>query len=215
MNLNRKVEPNRILSAPSLHARQSGVVQGSRAARRSRDDGNSERILKPLLSREEIAAAVKRLARQLDQDYYDLAPVLVGILRGAFIFLADLVREMDAPDLSVEFLRLASYGSSTSSSGKARVTGGLPPQSVTGRHVIVVEDIVDTGVTTTTALRYLRRLRPASLRLCALLDKPARRQVPVSIDYLGFKVPDRFMVGYGIDLDQQYRQLPEIYSVES
>ncbi len=209
MNLNRKVEPNWILGAPSHHAQQSGAVQ------RSREEGDIKGTLTPLLSREEIAAAVKRLARQLDRDYYDLAPVMVGILRGAFIFLADLVREMDTPGLSVEFLRLGSYGSSTSSSGKARIAGGLPPQNVLGRHVIVVEDIVDTGITTTTALRYLRRHRPASLRVCALLDKPARRQMPVCISYLGFKVPDRFVVGYGIDLDQQHRQLPDIYTVES
>jgi hypoxanthine phosphoribosyltransferase len=170
--------------------------------------------LVPLISQQEIAAAVQRLAGELDRDYGHGSPTVVGILRGCFIFLADLVRQMDTPLHSIEFLRLSSYGAGTVSSGRARVVMGLPPQAVAGRDVIVVEDIVDTGITTNAALRYLGRRQPASLRLCALLDKPSRRQVPVTIDYLGFTVPDRFLVGYGTDLDQRYRQLPAIYTLE-
>ena len=173
-------------------------------------------IKKPVLlfSREELAAAVKRLAQELDQDYRHRCPVVVGILKGAFVFLTDLVQQMDTPLRSIEFLRLSSYGAGTVSSGRAKVVMGLSAQVIEGQEVILVEDIVDTGITTTAALRYLRRLRPASLKVCALLDKPARRRVAVAIDYLGFTVPDRFLVGYGIDLDQRYRQLPEIYYLE-
>jgi len=167
-----------------------------------------------LFSREELAAAVKRLAQELDRDYRHRCPVAVGILKGAFVFLADLVRQMETSLRSIEFLRLSSYGPGTVSSGRARVVMGLPAQAVEGQDVIIVEDIVDTGITTAAALRYLRRLRPASLKVCALLDKPSRRRVTVAIDYLGFTVPDRFLVGYGIDLDQRYRQLPEIYFLE-
>lgn len=171
--------------------------------------------LVPLISQREIAAAVQRLAGELDRDYGHGSPTVVGILRGCFIFLADLVRQMQTPLHSIEFLRLSSYGSGTVSSGRARVVMGPDGVgAVAGRDVIVVEDIVDTGITTSAALRYLGRRQPASLRLCALLDKPSRRQVPVTIDYLGFTVPDRFLVGYGTDLDQQYRQLPAVYTLE-
>jgi len=167
-----------------------------------------------LVSRDELAATVKRLAAELDRDYSQCSPVLVGVLKGGFVFLADLVRHMKTPVRSIEFLRLSSYGPGTVSQGWARVVVGLPAQSVMGQHVVVVEDIVDTGITTATALRYLRRHRPASLKLCALLDKPARQRVPLAVDYLGLTVPDRFLVGYGLDLNEQYRQLPDIYALE-
>ena len=141
----------------------------------------------------------------------DRPPVLVGVLKGGFIFLADLVRRMQVSVLSVEFLRLSSYGGNTVSSGAPRIVVGLPEDAVLNRHLVLVEDIVDTGLTTAAALEYLREKKPASIRLCVLLDKPERRRVPAVIDYLGFTVPDRFLVGYGLDLDQRYRQLPGIY----
>ena len=162
----------------------------------------------------EIAGAVQRLADQLDHDYRNRSPVMVGVLKGSFIFLADLVRRMKTPLQSIEFLRISSYGSSTVSSGEAKISLELPPSSVLGLDVVVVEDIVDTGITTSAALNYLRGHRPASVRLCALLDKPSRRQVTVEVDYAGLVVPDQFIVGYGIDLDQKYRQLPAIYALE-
>lgn len=167
-----------------------------------------------LISQEEIATVVRRVAQELDRDYKNRSPVLVGMLKGAFVYLADLVRHMQTPIRNIEFIRLSSYGASTVSSGRAVVVTGLPKGTVTGQDVILIEDIVDTGITTRAALRYLRRDKPASLRLCALLDKPSRRRVPVTIDYLGQTVPDRFVVGYGIDLDQHYRQLPAIYTLE-
>ena len=174
---------------------------------------DTELDLVPLFSEREIAAVVERLARELDGDYRQRAPVLVGILKGSFIFLADLVRRMKTPIHSIEFLRLSSYGSGTASSGHARIVMGLPPEAVAGRDVVVVEDIVDTGITTAAAVRYLKRRRPASVAVCALLDKPSRRQVPVEVRYVGLKAPDRFVVGYGIDVDQKYRQLPQIYAL--
>ena len=167
-----------------------------------------------LFSEQEIAATVMRLASELDRDYRDRSPVVVGVLNGAFIFLGDLVRQMKTPLGAVQFLRLSSYGPRSVSSGQAKVSIGVPAEAVAGQDVVLVDDIVDTGITTTTALRYLRRHRPASVELCALLNKPSRRQVPVNISYLGFTVPDRFVVGYGLDLNQKYRQLPGIYTVE-
>ncbi len=168
-----------------------------------------------LISQAEIVSTVRRLARELDRDYQDRSLVLVGILKGSFIFLADLVRELNIPIENIEFMRLSSYGSSTVSSGKATIAMSPPAKAIAGKDIVVVEDIVDTGITTDTALRYLQNFQPASVKLCALLDKPARRQVSVQIDYLGFTVMDLFIVGYGIDFDQKYRQLPDIYYLEA
>ena len=169
------------------------------------------RNLVHLISQAEIVRIVRRLAVEIDRDYQDRSLVLVGILKGSFIFLADLVREIEIPIANIEFLRLSSYGSSMVSSGEAKITMNLPAKALAGQDIVLVEDLVDTGITTDTALRYLQNYQPASLKLCALLDKPARRQVPVKIDYLGSTVEDLFIVGYGIDFDQQYRQLPDIY----
>ena len=160
---------------------------------------------------EAIDNAVRRLARELDRDYADRSPVLVGVLKGGFIFLADLLRRMQVSVINVEFLRLSSYAANTVSSGAPRIVAGLSDEAVRNRHLVLVEDIVDTGLTTTAALKYLRKKKPASISLCVLLDKPGRRRVPTVIDYAGFTVPDRFLVGYGLDLDQRYRQLPGIH----
>jgi hypoxanthine phosphoribosyltransferase len=173
-----------------------------------------ETKLTPLISEETIATTVKRLARQLDKDYDHHSLMLVGILKGSFIFLADLVRNMKTPINNIEFMRLSSYGSKTSSSGKVEVVMRVSEEVIKNQHVLLVEDIIDTGITTTAALVNLRSYNPASLKLCALLDKPARRQVPMTIDYLGLTVPNRFIVGYGIDFDQKYRQLPAIYMLD-
>jgi hypoxanthine phosphoribosyltransferase len=169
--------------------------------------------LQPLITAEEIATAVRRLAHELDAAYAQRALTLVGILTGSFVFVGDLIRHMRIPLAHVTFIRLASYGAATVSSGQVEVVMGLAGEWVTNQDIVIVEDIVDTGLTTQAAIEYLQRYQPASLALCALLDKPARRQVPVHIDYLGFTVPDRFVVGYGIDFAQQYRQLPAIYTL--
>jgi len=161
---------------------------------------------------EEIEATVKRLAGEISRDYHDKHPLLIGVLKGSFMFMADLIRHLNFP-LEVEFITISSYGRGRSTPGKIRVVQGLHSK-VRNRHIIVIEDIVDTGLTIAFLLDYLRKRKPASLKLCALTDKPSRRQVPVNIDYLGLNVPDKFLVGYGLDWDEKYRHLPNICFVE-
>ncbi|MCL0091537.1 hypoxanthine phosphoribosyltransferase, partial [Dehalococcoidales bacterium] len=163
--------------------------------------------------RAEIEATIKRLAAEISQDYHGKHPVLIGILRGSFMFMADLIRHLDFP-LEVEFIQLSSYGRGRVTSGKIKVVQGLG-SSIKGRDVLVIDDIVDTGLTTAFLLNYLKKKKPASLKLCALTDKPSRRQVPVTIDYLGFTVPNKFLVGYGLDWDKKFRHLPDICVLES
>jgi len=165
-----------------------------------------------LFHREEIEATVKRLAAEIRKDYQGKHPLLIGILKGSFMFMADLIRYLNFP-LEVEFIRLSSYGRGSSTSGKIKVVQGLCSE-VKGRDVLVIEDIVDTGHTLSFLLDYLGKRKAASLKLCALADKPSRRQVPVNIDYLGFTVPDKFLVGYGLDWDEKFRYLPDICFVE-
>ncbi len=153
-----------------------------------------------------------RLASEIGRDYRDKNPLLVGILKGSFVFMADLVRALDFP-LELDFIRLSSYGGGTQSSGSIIIEQRLR-SSVRGRHVLVVEDIVDTGITVAFLLDHLKRKKPASLALCALLDKPSRRRVPVTINYLGTTVPDKFLVGYGLDFNEKYRNLPDVCVLE-
>src|SRR3990170_1088880 len=168
--------------------------------------------MKLLLSSAHIQEAVGRLASDLRRDYADKNLLLVGVLKGAFIFLADLVRALDIP-LELDFIRLSSYGQGTETSGRIQVVADLKAP-VAGRHVVVVEDIVDTGLTTSFLLERLRAQGAASVKLCALLDKAPRRMVPVPIDYLGLPVPDEFLVGYGLDYAERYRNLPDVWALE-
>jgi hypoxanthine phosphoribosyltransferase len=168
--------------------------------------------LRILLSSEEIEAKVKTLADEIRRDYQDRNPLLIGVLKGSFMFMADLIRLLNFP-LEVEFIRLSSYGGSRESSGKVRVVQGLR-FPIKNRDVLVIEDIVDTGLTTGFLLEYLRKKMPASLKLCALTDKPSRRQTTINIDYLGFTVPNKFIVGYGLDWDENFRYLPDICFIE-
>jgi hypoxanthine phosphoribosyltransferase len=170
--------------------------------------------LKPhiLFTRDEIEAVVKRLAAEVSQDYQGKCPLLLGILKGSFVFMADLIRLLDFP-LEVEFVKVSSYGRGRESSGKAKLLKGLS-SPIKGQDVLIVEDILDTGLTTSVALDYLREKKPASLKLCALTDKPSRRRVPVTADYLGFTLPDKFIVGYGLDWNQKFRNLPDICYLE-
>ena len=165
-----------------------------------------------LFPREEVAATVKRLAAEIRIDYQCKCPLLLGILKGSFVFVSDLIRYLAFP-LGVDFVKLSSYGRGRSTPGALKVVQGLRSE-VKGRVVLVIEDIVDSGRSVAFLLDYLRKKNPASLKLCALTDKPSRRQVPVDIDYLGFTVPDKFIVGYGIDWDEQFRYLPDICFVE-
>jgi hypoxanthine phosphoribosyltransferase len=165
-----------------------------------------------LLTRQEIEAAVSRVATEITRDYHDKHPLLIGVLKGSFMFMADLIRRLDFP-LEVEFIGLSSYGRGSQTSGKIRVVQGLR-SAVKGRNILVIEDIIDTGLTVAFLLDYLQKKKPASLKLCVLTDKPSRRRVPVTIDYLGFTVPNKFIVGYGIDWDEKFRNLPDICFLE-
>ena len=167
-----------------------------------------------LLSRDDIAAAVKRLAQELDKEYQQRELVVVAVMKGAFIFLADLVRQMKTPLRRMELVQAASYGPGTVSPGRVSILKDVPREAIQGQEVVLVEDIIDTGITTATILRHLCRHRPASLEVCTLLDKPSRRQTEVMPRFVGFTIPDRFVVGYGLDLDQRYRQLPDIYVLD-
>jgi len=169
--------------------------------------------LKIVYTRDEIAVLVKRLAGEIERDYMDKNPVLIGILRSSFIFMSDLIREMNFP-LEIEFVRLSSYKSGTASSGRVEIIQGLVCD-VADRHVLIVEDIVDTGQTVKYLLDSLRTRAPASVKVCALADKPSGRKYHVDINYFGFNAPDRFLVGYGLDLNERYRNLPDIYYIEN
>jgi hypoxanthine phosphoribosyltransferase len=161
-----------------------------------------------LISGEQVQARVAELGAQLAADYADRDPVLVSVLKGSIIFMADLVRAMPIP-LAIDLMEVSSYGASTESSGQVRILKDLST-SIEGRDVVVVEDIIDTGLTLNYLLRYLHDKGPASIRICCLLDKPARRLAPIEIDYRGFTIPDRFVIGYGLDYGERYRNLPYI-----
>jgi hypoxanthine phosphoribosyltransferase len=161
-----------------------------------------------LLTEEQIQERVAERGQQLATDYVGRFPVLVSVLKGSFIFLSDLIRSMPVP-LSIDLMELSSYGASTESSGQVRILKDLSGP-ISGRDVIVVEDIIDTGLTLNYLLHYLRDRSPSSVTICCLLDKPARRLAEIQIDYRGFTIPDRFVIGYGLDYDERYRNLPYI-----
>ena len=170
-----------------------------------------------LFTREQLSARIKEIAAQISEDYRGKAPMVIGILRGSFIFMADLVRELDIPDMTLDFMSASSYGSGTVSSGLVDIRLDTS-EPITGKDVILVEDILDTGNTLSRLVAELQKRNPTSIRLCVMLDKPERRVKPIQADYAGFQIPDGFVVGCGLDYDQKYRQLeyigilkPEIY----
>jgi hypoxanthine phosphoribosyltransferase len=173
---------------------------------------NEKTIVCTLYTREQIQATIKRLAGEITHDYYGKNPLLVGILKGAFMFMADLVRALDFP-LEIEFVRVSSYGKNKESSGKISVVQGLRTP-MENRHVLVVEDIVDTGYSVKHVFESLSRKKPESIKICCLFDKHTRRQIDVPLDYVGLPVPDKFLVGYGLDWAEQYRNLPDICYLE-
>lgn len=162
--------------------------------------------LEVLVTREEIENRIRELGAEIARDYAGLNPLLVGVLKGACTFLSDLMRAADIP-LSVEFMAISSYGAEMRTSGEVRILKDLDV-AIEGRHILVVEDIVDTGLTLSYMLANLKSRGAASVKLAALLDKFERRQKEVPIDYLGFKIPDKFVVGYGLDFAERYRNLP-------
>ncbi|MBA7601026.1 Hypoxanthine phosphoribosyltransferase [subsurface metagenome] len=173
---------------------------------------NSKPAIIPLFTAEQIAERVSQLAAEISEDYAGKNPLLVGILKGAWMFLADLTRAITIPH-QCDFIRVSSYGSGTESTGEVRLLTDLSTP-IRGRHVILIEDIVDTGHTLATLVKVLKERGPASLAVCSLLDKPERREVAVHIDYLGFTVPNKFVVGYGLDWDERFRHLPYIGYLE-
>jgi len=164
--------------------------------------------LEPLISSEQIQARVAELGAEIARDYRDSTPLLIGVLKGALLFLSDLVRATDLR-LNLEFMAISSYGASTRSSGEVKIVKDLDVP-VEGRDILVVEDIVDTGLTLSYLIASLHGRGAKSVRLAALLDKWERREREVTIDYLGFKIPDAFVVGYGLDFAERYRNLPYI-----
>jgi hypoxanthine phosphoribosyltransferase len=164
--------------------------------------------LRILLTAEQIQTRIQELGAQIDGDYPEGPIYLVGILKGACIFLADLARAMKTP-ARLEFIGISSYGRGKSSSGEVKLTKDLDV-SVEGHHVIVVEDIVDSGITLSYLIQVFQQRRPKSLRVATLLDKPDRRQRPVHVDYVGFQIPDEFVVGFGLDFAEDYRNLRDV-----
>ena len=168
-------------------------------------DKDVERVL---FTEEELKNRVAEIAAQIDKDYEGKQPLLVSVLRGSFVFMADLVRQIHVP-CTVDFMAVSSYGSGTSSSGQVKIVKDLS-EPIEGKDILVVEDILDSGNTLSYLLKLLEARHPASIRLCTLLDKPERRTKPVAVQYSGFSIPDEFVVGYGLDYNEKYRNLPYI-----
>jgi hypoxanthine phosphoribosyltransferase len=170
------------------------------------------RVGEILVQRDELEHRVRELAEEVSRDYADRDLLLVGVLKGAVFFLSDLMRHLEV-DCEVDFMAVSSYGSSTDSSGVVRILKDLDV-SIEGRHVLIVEDIVDSGLTLSYLLRTLRARNPASLEVCALLTKPERRKVELPIRYVGFEIPNRFAIGYGLDHAERFRNLPFVAVLE-
>jgi hypoxanthine phosphoribosyltransferase len=173
----------------------------------------TQRTISCLISADRLAQRVAELAEQISADYAGKELLLIGVLKGAWVFLADLVRQLRIP-VRCDFVRVTSYGLGIESSGEPRLLLDCS-ESVTGTHVLIVEDIVDTGISTAWLLAHLRQKSPASLGTCVMLSKPSRREVAVQVDYLGFEIPDRFVVGYGLDCGEHFRELPYVGWVTS
>ncbi|MCK4503309.1 MAG: hypoxanthine phosphoribosyltransferase [Desulfuromonadales bacterium] len=172
----------------------------------------AEQSRKVLFSRERIATEIKRIAKEISADYGDQEVMLVGVLKGSFLFIADLIREIESPAV-IDFVRLASYGSGTKTSGIIEFRKNLE-MPIKDRHVIIVEDIIDSGYTLQSLYNKLLIDEPRSLKICTLIDKSARREVEINADYIGISMEDGFIIGYGLDHDEKYRDLPDIYLIE-
>ncbi len=169
--------------------------------------------LEPLFCSEEIHQRVMHLATQISRDYTGKSLVLIGVLKGAWVFLADLVRELSIPVLC-DFVKISSYGMGTESSGKVRLDLDVL-SSVSEKHLLIVEDIIDTGISLTWLQNHLKEKKPKSIEICCLLDKPSRRTEPIQVKYKGFDIPDIFVVGYGIDWAEEYRNMPYIARINT
>ena len=167
-----------------------------------------EHVQSILYSEEQLRERVQALGAQITADYAGKEPVLASVLRGSYIFMADLTRAIDLP-VTVDFMAVSSYGAGTKSSGQVEIKKDLS-DSIEGRDLIIVEDILDSGNTLFYLMEILKARKPASIRICTLMDKPDRRTQPIVADYVGFTIPDAFVVGYGLDYDEKYRNLPYV-----
>ena len=165
-------------------------------------------VEKVLISEVEIKQKISELGSFISRDYTGKNLLMVGILKGAMVFMSDLMRSLSV-DVQIDFMAVSSYGASSNSTGVVRILKDLE-RTIEGKHVLIVEDIVDTGLTLNYLQEILKARGPASVRICTLLDKPSRRKVDVAIDYNGFSIPDEFVIGYGLDYNEKYRSLPEI-----
>ena len=170
--------------------------------------GMSDDMESILLTEEQIKARIRQLGAELTAEYADKNPIFVGVLKGCFVFMADLIRSVDAR-CTMDFMAVSSYGNGTTTTGAVKINKDLS-EDIAGRHVVIVEDILDSGVTLSYLTKYLSGRLPASIRLVTLLDKPSRRRADIRADYVGFEVPDAFVVGYGLDYAEAYRNLPYI-----
>lgn len=165
-----------------------------------------------LVPREEIQKKIQELAKRISKDYEGKDLLLVGVLKGGFMFLADLCRYLEI-DVSIDFISVSSYGNSTVSSGVVRILKDID-YDITGKHVLIVEDLIDTGLTLTYLKDLFMAKHCASVKICTILDKPSRRKVPLEIDYQGIVIPDKFVIGYGLDYAEKYRNLPDVCVME-
>ena len=165
-----------------------------------------------LFTEEKIAERIAELGAELTKEYAGKTIMIIGVLKGCFMFLADLVRHIDL-ECEIRFLTASSYGFSSVSSGKVNIEGDID-FDVSGKEVIIVEDILDSGITITALRAFIAKHKPASLKVCTLLDKPERRQLPITADYTGFECPNEFVVGYGLDYAERYRNLPYVASLK-
>ena len=168
--------------------------------------------LKVLIDEEKLSKRVKEIARQIKEEYKDKEIILISILKGSVFFTVDLAKNIEG-NVKLEFIRVSSYNDGTESSGKISLKLDLN-DSIEGKDVIVIEDIIDTGRTLSYLIEYLKNKKPNSIKLCTLLDKPERRVEEVNVDYTGFQIPDKFVVGYGLDFDEKYRNLPYVGYIE-
>jgi hypoxanthine phosphoribosyltransferase len=167
----------------------------------------------PVFDNNRIADRVAEISRRISEDYKDSDLVLIGVLKGAFVFMADLIRQIQSAHITIDFVQISSYGSGTQTSGCIKILKDIQVD-IANKDVLIVEDILDTGLTLACLLNHLRQFQPKSLKICALIDKTERRQNDLQADYVGFTVTEGFLVGYGLDHDEAYRNLPGIYHLK-
>ncbi len=172
---------------------------------------NLKHKLKPLFSRDHIQTKISEIAKKISEDYKGKKPVIIGILKGSFIFMADIIRDLNL-DITIEFVHISSYGSSKTSSGVCVLQKDIETD-IMGRDIIIIEDIVDSGNTLDFLINSLKKRNPSSIRTCALINKMVRREHNITIDYYGFDIENEFIVGYGLDYDEQFRNLSGIYEL--